>query len=203
MLLPEREQRRYVVRLKDRSKGYREALPRDPGSSFPCNRAPIGPCLQRKHRANFLAAQGGAAHGKHHDPEPRRRHTDPPSGAGDRQRSFDGEGGQADSSPGRRARGEIPRSDEHHPVPAGQSLTVTYTGVWDHYKRLRTVLETQAREASKVTVRNVLTATYTDGLAPASAGYQSLRDVLVQLDMGRIEVRATEHRGMDRQLPLG
>ena len=85
----------------------------------------------------------------------------------------------------------------------GQSLTVAFTGAWDRYKRLRSVLETQAREATKVTVRNVLTATYTDGLAPASAGYQSLRDVLVQLDMGRIEVRATEHRGMDRQLPLG
>ena len=86
---------------------------------------------------------------------------------------------------------------------AGESLTVAFTGVWDRYKRLRSVLETQAREATKVTVRNRLTATYPDGLSPASAGYQALRDVLVQLDMGRIEVRATEHRGVDQQLPLG
>ena len=85
---------------------------------------------------------------------------------------------------------------------AGESLTVTLTGAWDRYKRLRSVLETQAREATKVTVRNVLTATYLDGLSPASVGYQTLRDVLVQLDMGRIEVGATEHRRVDQQLPL-
>lgn len=86
---------------------------------------------------------------------------------------------------------------------AGESLTVGFTGGWNRYKRLRSVLETQAREATKVVVRNVLTATYPDGLSPASASYQTLRDVLVQLDMGRIEVRATEHRGVDQQLSIG
>ena len=51
--------------------------------------------------------------------------------------------------------------------------------------------------------RNVLTATYPDGLSPASAGYQTLRDVLIQLDMDRIEVRATEHRALEQQLSIG
>ena len=86
---------------------------------------------------------------------------------------------------------------------AGECLTVAFTGAWDRYKRLRAVLETQAREATKVTVRNVLNATYRDGLFPASTTYQTLRDVLVQLDIGRIEVRATEHLWVDQQPPLG
>ena len=85
---------------------------------------------------------------------------------------------------------------------AGESLTVDFTGPWHRYKRLRSVLETQAREATKVAVRNVLTATYPDGLGTASAAYQSLRDVLVQLEMGRIEVRASELPGVDRRLPV-
>ena len=86
---------------------------------------------------------------------------------------------------------------------AGESLSVEFTGGWTRYKRLRSVLETQAREATKVAVTNVLTAIYPDGLSPASRGYQTLRDVLVQLDMGRIEVQASEHRGVDQRLPLG
>ncbi|MYA10290.1 MAG: DUF499 domain-containing protein [Gemmatimonadetes bacterium] len=82
------------------------------------------------------------------------------------------------------------------------SLSVTFGGDWKRYKRLRSPLETQAREASKASVRNVLTATYAHGLAPVSTGYQTLRDVLVQLDVGRIEARAEEHEGVDPQLSM-
>ena len=71
-------------------------------------------------------------------------------------------------------------------------LKVEFTGEWSRYKRLKSVLEAQAGEATKPSVRFLLKATYADGLAPASTAYQSLRDVLVQLDLGRIEVAATE-----------
>ena len=71
-------------------------------------------------------------------------------------------------------------------------LKVEFTGEWSRYKRLKSVLEAQAGEATKPSVRFLLRATYADGLAPASTAYQSLRDVLVQLDLGRIEVTATE-----------
>ena len=71
-------------------------------------------------------------------------------------------------------------------------LKVEFTGQWSRYKRLRSVLEAQAGEATKPSVRFLLRATYADGLAPASTAYQSLRDVLVQLDLGRIEVTSTE-----------
>ena len=71
-------------------------------------------------------------------------------------------------------------------------LKVEFTGQWNRYKRLRSVLEAQAGEATKPSVRFLLRATYADGLAPASTAYQSLRDVLVQLDLGRIEVTSTE-----------
>ena len=75
---------------------------------------------------------------------------------------------------------------------ADGSLTLRYEGAWNRYERLRSTLEARAGEATKVTVRNVLTASYPEGLAPASDAYQTLRDVIVQLDMGRIEVRAEE-----------
>lgn len=82
------------------------------------------------------------------------------------------------------------------------SLQVRFTGDWGRYKRLRSVLEAQAREASKTAVRNVLRAGYSNGLAPASGAYQTIRDVMVQLDVGRIEVRAEEYEGVDSQLEL-
>jgi len=72
------------------------------------------------------------------------------------------------------------------------SLQVEFTGDWARYKRLRSVLETQAGEASKTKISIVLEATYVDGLDTESTDYQTMRDVLVQLDLGRIEVTATE-----------
>ena len=81
-------------------------------------------------------------------------------------------------------------------------LKVEFTGEWSRYKRLKSVLEAQAGEATKPSVRFLLKATYAEGLAPASTAYQSLRDVLVQLDLGRIEVTATE-RAEVPTLPLG
>ena len=72
-------------------------------------------------------------------------------------------------------------------------LKVEFTGEWSRYKRLRSVLEAQAGEATKPSVRLLLRAAYPDGLAPVSTAYQAMRDVLVQLELGRIEVTATEH----------
>ena len=75
---------------------------------------------------------------------------------------------------------------------ADGSLRVRYEGIWDRYKRLRSTLEAQAGEATKVDARIVLAASFPEGIAPASGAFQTLRDVIVQLDMGRIEVRAEE-----------
>lgn len=86
---------------------------------------------------------------------------------------------------------------------ADGSLTVRYDGVWNRYKRLRSTLEAQAGEATKVDVRIVLTASYPEGLVPASGAFQTLRDVMVQLDMGRIEVRAEERPTSEPELALG
>ena len=75
-------------------------------------------------------------------------------------------------------------------------LKVEFTGDWSRYKRLRSVLEAQAGEATKPSVSLLLRATCPDGLAPASTAYQATRDVLAQLDLDRIEVTATEHAGV-------
>ena len=86
---------------------------------------------------------------------------------------------------------------------ADGSLNVHYDGLWDRYKRLRSTLEAQAGEATKVDANIVLTASYPEGLAPGSGAFQTLRDVIVQLDMGRIEVRAEERPVSDPELALG
>ena len=86
---------------------------------------------------------------------------------------------------------------------ADGSLTVRYDGLWNRYKRLRSTLEAQASESSKVDVRIVLAASYSKGLAPASGAFQTLRDVMVQLDTGRIEVRAEERPSSDPKLVVG
>ena len=81
------------------------------------------------------------------------------------------------------------------------SLQVEFNGDWARYKRLRSVLETQAEEAAKTKISLVLTATYANGLDTESADYQTMRDVLVQLDLGRIEVSATELKETDGAEP--
>ncbi|MDE0260532.1 MAG: DUF499 domain-containing protein, partial [Gammaproteobacteria bacterium] len=86
---------------------------------------------------------------------------------------------------------------------ADGSVEVRYRGIWDRYKRLRSTLEAQAGEATKADVKIVLTASYPEGLAPGSQAFQTLRDVMVQLDMGRIEVRAEERPAPDREPALG
>ncbi len=86
---------------------------------------------------------------------------------------------------------------------ADGSVEVRYDGLWDRYKRLRSTLEAQAGEATKVDVMIVLTASYPEGLAPGSQAFQTLRDVMVQLDMGRIAVRAEERPASDPELALG
>ena len=85
---------------------------------------------------------------------------------------------------------------------ADGSLVVRYDGLWDRYKRLRSTLESQAGEASKVDVKIVLTASYLEGLSPKSGAFLTLRDVMVQLDMGRIEVHAEERSASDPQPAL-
>ena len=86
---------------------------------------------------------------------------------------------------------------------ADGSVEVRYRGLWDRYKRLRSTLEAQAGEATKVDVKIVLTASYPEGLAPGSRAFQTLRDVMVQLDMGRIQIRAEERPASDPEPALG
>ncbi|MDE0357070.1 MAG: DUF499 domain-containing protein [Gammaproteobacteria bacterium] len=86
---------------------------------------------------------------------------------------------------------------------ADGEVKVRYRGLWDRYKRLRSTLEAQAGEATKAGVTIVLTAFYREGLAPGSRAFETLRDVMVQLDMGRIQIRAEERSASDPEPALG
>ncbi|MXX35323.1 MAG: ATP-binding protein [Gemmatimonadetes bacterium] len=86
---------------------------------------------------------------------------------------------------------------------ADGEVKVRYRGLWDRYKRLRSTLEAQAGEATKAGVTIVLTAFYREGLAPGSRAFETLRDVMVQLDMGRIQIRGEERLASDPEPALG
>jgi hypothetical protein len=73
---------------------------------------------------------------------------------------------------------------------SAESLIVTFKGSWDRYKRLKTVTDPFAQEASKVSVVTTLRAEFPDGLPVDGPQYQTIRDVFTTLEMGKLIVDA-------------
>jgi hypothetical protein len=69
-------------------------------------------------------------------------------------------------------------------------ITADFRGGWDRYKRLKTVTDAFGQEATKVNVRMTVTADFPTALALEDAQYQTIRDVLTSLNMGRLEIHA-------------
>lgn len=71
-----------------------------------------------------------------------------------------------------------------------EKLAVDFSGSWDRYKRIKSVTDALGQEASTASVRMVLRADFEDGLDASGDQYHTIRDVLAQLDMGRITVES-------------
>lgn len=73
---------------------------------------------------------------------------------------------------------------------AEESMKIEFRGGWDRYRRLKQVSDAFGQEASRVSARMTVTADFPDGLPLDDQQYQTIRDVLTSLNMGRLTVRA-------------
>ena len=71
---------------------------------------------------------------------------------------------------------------------AGEKFELTFAGSWDRYKRIKQVTDALSQEASNASVRMGVRADFDGGLAPDSDQFQTIRDVLVNLGIGKILV---------------
>ena len=69
-----------------------------------------------------------------------------------------------------------------------EKFTVEFKGSWDRYKRIKQVTDALSQEASNASVRMGVRADFDGGLAPEGDQFQTIRDVLVNLGMGKVFV---------------
>jgi len=73
---------------------------------------------------------------------------------------------------------------------AGESLQVKFSGSWDRYKRIKSLTDQLSQDAANASVRMTVRAEFDDGLSVDSDQFQTIRDVLHSLDMGKVHVEA-------------
>jgi hypothetical protein len=72
----------------------------------------------------------------------------------------------------------------------GETLTLTFNGGWERYKRLKQVTDAFGQEASKLRVVMRLIAEFPDGLDPAGEQYALIREILDSLQFGKMTIEA-------------
>ena len=71
-----------------------------------------------------------------------------------------------------------------------ESLSLTFNGDWDRYKRVKQLTDAFGQEASKLLVRTTLRADFPDGLAVDSDQFQALHEVFTTLGFGHMVLDA-------------
>jgi hypothetical protein len=80
----------------------------------------------------------------------------------------------------------------------GETFRQEFRGGWERYKRLKSVVEPFLQEADELKVMMRVGCEYERGLEPVSQQFETMRDVLATLDMGKIAIEAipaTEKEG--------
>jgi hypothetical protein len=72
----------------------------------------------------------------------------------------------------------------------GEMFKQEFRGGWDRYKRLKSVVEPFLQEADELKVKMRVACTFDGGLDPAGAQFNTIRDVLSTLDLGRVMIEA-------------
>ena len=75
-----------------------------------------------------------------------------------------------------------------------EEFKLEFRGSWQRYKRIKQVTDALCQEASNASVRMEVRLEFEGGLAPASEQFQTVRDVLVNLGVGRILVEGVPAR---------
>jgi hypothetical protein len=76
-------------------------------------------------------------------------------------------------------------------VAFNESFRTHFEGGWDRYKRLKQVVEPFAQEAGELKVTMRVTGEFDDGLDVSGDQLATIREVLVQLGVGKVLVEAT------------
>ncbi len=72
----------------------------------------------------------------------------------------------------------------------GEKFQLEFNGSWDRYKRIKTITDQLSQEASNASVRMTVRAEFEGNLSVASDQFQTIRDVLESLSMGKVFVDA-------------
>jgi len=72
-----------------------------------------------------------------------------------------------------------------------ESLSLTFNGAWDRYKRVKQLTDAFGQEASKLLAKTTLRADFPDGLAVDSDQFQTIHEVFTTLGFGRMVVDAS------------
>jgi hypothetical protein len=69
-----------------------------------------------------------------------------------------------------------------------EKFLAEFKGSWDRYKRIKQVTDSLSQEASNASVRTSVRADFDSGLSPEGDQFQTIRDVLVSLGVGKVFV---------------
>jgi len=72
-----------------------------------------------------------------------------------------------------------------------ESFQQTFRGGWERFKRIKNLADAFAQEADELKITMRVAAEFDDGLQVGGAQFQTLRDVLAALEVGKIIIEAT------------
>ena len=70
----------------------------------------------------------------------------------------------------------------------GEKFEVKFSGSWDRYKRIKSITDQLSQEASNASVQMAVRADFEAGLTVGGDQFQTIRDVLDSLGMGKVVV---------------
>ena len=74
-----------------------------------------------------------------------------------------------------------------------ESLSLTFNGAWDRYKRVKQLTDAFGQEASKLLAKTTLRADFPDGLAVDSDQFQTIHEVFTTLGFGHMVLDASPY----------
>jgi len=72
----------------------------------------------------------------------------------------------------------------------GQNFSTTFQGPWDRYKRLKTITDAFAKEASKASARMNVALSFEEGLELQDDQFSMIKEILTTLEVGKIKINA-------------
>jgi len=81
----------------------------------------------------------------------------------------------------------------------GQNFTTTFCGPWDRYKRLKSITDAFAKEASKASAQMVLSLAFEDGLDLQDNQFAMMKEILNTLEVGKVQVSVEPKTEDDQQ----